>query len=707
MTRPKHFISVTTMAAAAVFAAWPSAAAEDILFTNAVVHTVSGPTHSPGFVLVDGDTIKAVGPAEEQPAAGEAKVVNLKGQHLFPGLIAPTTALGLMEIPAVRATVDTSEVGTYTPEVKSWLAVNPDSELIPVARANGITHFLPIPQGGTVTGQSGLMATDGWGYENMLAHSPVALHLFWPSMNINPTADDAKKQAKNRDKRLKEIDDFFEEARAYAKSQSAPDHKGVPSWDAMLPWVRGEKPLIIHANSQVQIESAVNWSTKRGWQTVIAGGRDAWRVAELLAKHNVPVIYEHTFTLPTRDFDRYDAQFRAASVLHKAGVKIVFSEGLPGYPIAASNTRNLPYSAAQSAAHGLPRNIALKGITLHTAEILGVAKRLGSIEAGKEATFFTANGDILEIRTQVKQMWIAGKKVRLDNRHNRLYKKYRNRPKPKKSTEEKHTVSNKLPEHLDLPGFYKKSTSVNGFPIVSSGKVSDYALKEAAYLVDQMIGHRQDIIDNMVKRNCRLVVMAHDEFTTQVPEHSKMTPAKFWDRRARGLGSSRTDPVASCAEENLLCYPGDPYNTENIMIHEFAHAIHLNGIYDVDTTFDKRLGKIYKTAMAKGLWKSKYAAKNKAEYWAEGVQSWFNSNRPPDHDHNHIDTREELKEYDPGLANLAGEIFGDTVWRYKRPSQRKSPGHLQGFDPLKTPIFKWPKELNDFYLKHIQEQNKK
>ena len=264
MTRPKHFISVATIAAATVFVAWPSAAAEGILFTNAVVHTVSGPTHSPGFVLIAGDTIKAVGPAKEQPAAGEAQVVNLKGQHLFPGLIAPTTALGLMEIPAVRATVDTSEVGAYTPEIKSWLAVNPDSELIPVARANGITHFLPVPQGGTVTGQSGLMATTGWGYENMLAHSPVALHLFWPSMNINPTADDAKKQAKERDKRLKRIDDFFEEARAYAKSQSAPDHKGVPSWDAMLPWVRGEKPVIIHANSQVQIESAIDWSTKRG-----------------------------------------------------------------------------------------------------------------------------------------------------------------------------------------------------------------------------------------------------------------------------------------------------------------------------------------------------------------------------------------------------------------------------------------------------------
>ncbi|MBC8244473.1 MAG: amidohydrolase family protein [Verrucomicrobia bacterium] len=704
MTYIKQLTPVLTLSVVAVFAAWPSALAKRTLFTNAVVHTVSGPVLSPGFVLIDAGMIEAVGPAEEQPDAGKTEVVNLKGQHLFPGLIAPTTALGLMEIAAVRATIDTNEVGAYTPEVKSWLAVNPDSELIPVARANGITHFLPVPQGGTVTGQSGLMATVGWGYEDMLRHSPVALHLFWPSMNINPAADDAKKLAKERDKRLKKIDDFFEESRAYAKSQSAPGHEGVPAWDAMLPWVRGEKPLIIHANSRLQIESALDWAAKRDWTPVIAGARDAWQIAKRLAKANVPVIFEHTFTLPTRDFDRYDAQFRAAAVLHEAGVKVTFSEGLARF--AASNARNLPYSAAQSAAHGLPRAEALKGITLNTAEILGVAKRLGSIEAGKEATFFTANGDILEIRTQVKQMWIAGKKVNLDNRHNRLYKKYRNRPKPENGEADEHPVSAELPKHLDLPGFYKKSTRVNGFPIVSSGKVSDYALKEAAYLVEKMIGHRQDIIDNMVKRNCRLVVMAHDEFTTQVPEYSKMKPAKFWDRRARGLGSSRTDPVASCAEENLLCYPGDPYNTESITIHEFAHAIHLNGIYDVDTTFDKRLAETYKNAMAKGLWKSKYAANNKAEYWAEGVQSWFNTNRPPDHDHNHVDTREELKAYDPGLAKLVGEIFGDTAWRYQRPSQRKSPGHLQGFDPLKSPTFKWPKELNDYYLQHVREQNK-
>ena len=156
MTFTKQSFPVLTITPIALLAAFSSALAKNTLLTNAVVHTVSGPTHSPGFVLIEGDTIKAVGPARKKPDTGEAKVLNLKGQHLFPGLIAPTTALGLMEIAAVRATVDTREVGTYTPEVKSWLAINPDSELIPVARANGITHFLPVPQGGTVTGQSGL-----------------------------------------------------------------------------------------------------------------------------------------------------------------------------------------------------------------------------------------------------------------------------------------------------------------------------------------------------------------------------------------------------------------------------------------------------------------------------------------------------------------------------------------------------------------------
>ena len=142
---------------AAFFIFWPKSEAKTILLTNTIVHTISGPIYSPGFVLIDGDKIKAVGPATEQPRLKDVKKIDLQKQHLFPGIIATTTSLGLMEIPAVRATVDTNEVGTYTPEVKSWLAINPDSELIPVSRANGITHFLPTPQGGVIAGQSGLM----------------------------------------------------------------------------------------------------------------------------------------------------------------------------------------------------------------------------------------------------------------------------------------------------------------------------------------------------------------------------------------------------------------------------------------------------------------------------------------------------------------------------------------------------------------------
>ena len=248
------------------------------------------------------------------------------------------------------------------------------------------------------------------------------------------------------------------------------------------------------------------------------------------------------------------------------------------------------------------------------------------------------------------------------------------------------------PESLHLNSFYRKHLSANGYSIVSSEKVSDYALKEAAYLVNMMLAKRPDVREAMVKGGSRLIVMAHDEFTTDVPEYSKMTPKNFWDARARGLGGSRTDPVCSCGEENLLGFEGDPYATECILIHEFAHNIHLRGLVVVDPTFDDRLKETYERAMQAGLWKSKYASVNHAEYFAEGVQSWFDNNRPPDHDHNHVDTREELREYDPGLAVLCEEVFGDTELVYTKPATRLT-GHLQGYDPSKAPKFIWPERL--------------
>lgn len=258
------------------------------------------------------------------------------------------------------------------------------------------------------------------------------------------------------------------------------------------------------------------------------------------------------------------------------------------------------------------------------------------------------------------------------------------------------------PESLKLDAFYKKYVSANGYPVVASENVSDYALKEAAYWVDQLLSERPDIREAMIKHGSILVVMAHNEYTTDIPQHSKLKPKDYWDARARGLGGSTRDPVCSCAEENVLAYPGDPYFQESILIHEFAHNIHLCGLVNIDKTFDGRLRAAYSDAMEKDLWKGKYASTNHSEYWAEGVQSWFDNNRENDHDHNHVNTRTELKEYDPGLAKLCEEVFGSTKIKYTKPQERLT-GHLEGYDPSKAPRFRWPNRLSQT-MKEIHEE---
>jgi imidazolonepropionase-like amidohydrolase len=359
-------------------------------------------------------------------------------------MIALDTALGLKEIGAVRATVDEREVGEFTPDVQSWIAVNPDSELLPVARANGVAYFEPVPQGSVVAGQSALVALDGWTIQEMTVRKPLALHVYWPAMELNTTPRDQARdksrwksldeQAKERAAKFRTLDDFFKEAQAYAKAKDAAG-KGQadtltpdPSWEAMLPFVRGERPLVIHADEVRQIKAAVTWAATNHWKIILAGGRDAWRVADLLATNQVPVIFGHVFTQPARDTDAYDVHFRAPEVLRRAGVRVAFTVG---GEFAASLAKNLPYEAAQAAAFGLPADEAVKGVTLYPAQLAGVADQLGSIEAGKVATLIALDGELLDLRANVKRMWIAGKEVSLESRHTRLYEKYRNRPKGK------------------------------------------------------------------------------------------------------------------------------------------------------------------------------------------------------------------------------------------------------------------------------------
>ncbi len=258
-------------------------------------------------------------------------------------------------------------------------------------------------------------------------------------------------------------------------------------------------------------------------------------------------------------------------------------------------------------------------------------------------------------------------------------------------------------ERFNLDPFYAQWLDVEGLPVVASAKVNPYAIKEAAWLVRQMIGHRQDVLQALAQNNVRFAVMAYDELTTQIPEHSDLDPSAYWDRRARGLGPTPIRPAVSCGEENLLNYAGDPYATENILVHEFAHAIHQMGLNTVDQDFDAHLETLYDAAVEKELWKGTYAITNKAEYWAEGTQSWFDTNRSNDDQHNHVDTRDKLKEYDPALAGFLTEIYGDREWRYTQAVTRLNLSHLQGFDPDQSPTFEWPAELPT--LEELREKN--
>lgn len=245
--------------------------------------------------------------------------------------------------------------------------------------------------------------------------------------------------------------------------------------------------------------------------------------------------------------------------------------------------------------------------------------------------------------------------------------------------------------------FYRREVRLHGFAILASAKPRDPALLEAAWIVRNMLARRPDLLRVLRVRGIRVCVMAHDELTTSVPEHANLTPAKWWDYRARGLGAGPRRPVVSCGEENLLGFRGDPYAGECILLHEFAHAVDTEALRLVERGFARRLTTLYKAAMAEGLWKTCYAATNKEEYWAEGVQCWFDANRGPDRLHNDVNTREELERYDPRLAKLIAKAFGNNPWRYTPPAKRAGRGHLKDYDRAKAPVFAWPSGLEGWY----------
>lgn len=393
-----------------------------IALVNAVLHPVSGPVLDRGTLVFDQGRIVALGRDVVIPQGAE--VIDLAGQHVYPGLFEPLSDLGLIEINSIRATIDYQETGQLNPNVRAVVAINPDSELIPVARSNGVLLALAAPAGGLMSGRSAVIQLDGWTWEQMALQADTALHLQWPSLGEGGARGGRGGQPASPTgmQAIESLRRAFADARAYrAARQADPTFPRDARWEALQDVLDGKLPVIIHADQWRQITSAVAFARQERLRMILAGGYDAPQCAALLKEHDIPVIVAGTYRLPRRRGDAYDAAYALPAELHKAGVRFCIS-GRARF--GASQVRNLPYHAAVAVGFGLPEEEALKAITLYPAQILGVADRVGSLDVGKDATLFVADGDPLETPTQVLAAWIRGRKVDLNDRHKTLYRKY-------------------------------------------------------------------------------------------------------------------------------------------------------------------------------------------------------------------------------------------------------------------------------------------
>ncbi len=395
---------------------------QPIALTNVTIHPVSGPIIEKGTLVFDGGKITALGNDAALPAGAE--IIDLAGKHVYPGLFEPHNDVGLVEINSIRATIDFQEIGQLNPNVRAVVAVNPDSEIIPVTRSNGVLLTLAAPYGGLMSGRSGVIQLDGWTWEDMTLKADVGLHIQWPQAAGGGRGGrgGSAEAAPGTERGVEALRQALADARAYAAARKAdPKFPRDARWESLQDVLSGELPVIVQADDVRQINAAVAFAQREKLKLIIAGGYDAPQCAALLKKHDIPVIVGGTYRLPRRRSDAYDAAYAVPAELHKAGIRFCISgRGRFG----ANSVRNLPYHAAAAVGFGLPADEGLRAITLYPAQILGVADRVGSLEIGKDATLFVCDGDPLDTPTQITAAWIRGRKVDLNDRHKTLNRKY-------------------------------------------------------------------------------------------------------------------------------------------------------------------------------------------------------------------------------------------------------------------------------------------
>ncbi len=413
-----------------LLAALPLAAGADdsFLLRGVTVHTISGQDIPNGSILVQDGKIMGVG-LKLSPPKG-IRIIEGKSLHVYPGMIDSASEVGMIEIDSIKETTDLAELGDFNPQLRTVVAVNPSSEHIPVTRANGITAVMNLPRGGMIAGQGSLMHLDGWTWEEMEILRSGAMHINFPVLSSPPASFGAGREVpfseakKDYDAKLRTLHEFFEQCRRYQKAKAAafPGFQTDLKCEAMLPVLERKLPALITAVRERAVHDAVEFATQENIRIILAGVREPGKMLPDLKAKGIPVVLGRTLELPLNDDDPYDASSTLPTQFLNAGVKFAFGS------FSASFSRNLPYQAANAVAFGLPYNEALKAVTINAAEIWGVAEKMGSIDEGKWADLMITDGDPLETKTQIKQLFIKGKPVDLENKHHQLYEKYSNRP---------------------------------------------------------------------------------------------------------------------------------------------------------------------------------------------------------------------------------------------------------------------------------------
>ena len=396
---------------------------EAILIAGATAHLGNGEVVENSLIAFREGKITFVGKSPSGQDFSTYRTVEARGKHVYPGFIAPNSTLGLREIDAVRATNDYVETGVFNPNVRAIIAYNTDSRVTPTVRSNGVLLAQIVPQGGRISGTSAVVELDGWNWEDAAYRAEAGIHLHFPTASSFAYNEDegSPSAAKNEDykRQMNELEDFFEQAIAYQKKETG-TQKNL-KLEAMRGIFDGSKRLFIHSQSAKNMTQAVLFAKKYKVVPVIVGGGEAYLMTDFLKENKIAVVLGRTQSLPMREDDDIDQPYKNPKLLFEAGVLFAFSN------VETWQQRNLAFQAGQAVGFGLPKEAAVRALTLNTATILGIEKTVGSLEVGKDATLFVSEGDALDMRSSlVEQAFIRGKNIDLGNKQKALYEKYKN-----------------------------------------------------------------------------------------------------------------------------------------------------------------------------------------------------------------------------------------------------------------------------------------